>query len=184
MQHSTTSTPQAVTALVEGQHEIIRGMLEEVAASAGEERSSAFDRLRRFVAAHEALEEQLIHPVGQRELGDPEVSGERIAEEKKACDVITRLEGLDVDSREFDHTFARLREEVVAHAEAEEHTELPAVTSAADAAALGQMQQALEFVAGLVAQERGPLGGHRTTFVSMLQSARREFEGLASQRND
>jgi hypothetical protein len=105
------------------------------------------------------------------------------AQHDEHAQAVTAL-GLDVDSREFEYTFGRLREEVVAHAEAEEHAELPAVTSTADAAALGQMQQALEFVPGLVAQEGGPLGDHQTTFVSMLQSARREFEGLASQRND
>lgn len=48
-------------------------MLEEWPPERVRSARPAFDRARRFVAAHEALEEQLIQPGVQRQLNDLEV---------------------------------------------------------------------------------------------------------------
>jgi hemerythrin superfamily protein len=179
MQFDTTSTPEAVSRLLHEQHETIKQMLDAVATSSGEQRRHAFDDLRMFLACHEAAEEQFIHPEGERDLSDGSVSAERVQEEHQAGAVVTELEGLDVDSDEFERTFTRLSRAVVEHAEAEEHDELPPVTKAADPAALGAMERALRYVPEMVGQAGSPLGERgQKTFQEVLSMAQSEFSDL------
>ncbi|HET8600902.1 MAG TPA: hemerythrin domain-containing protein, partial [Segeticoccus sp.] len=179
MQFDTTSTPQAVADRLHEQHETIKHMLDAVATTSGQQRRHAFDDLRMFLACHEAAEEQFIHPEGEHDLKDGAVSSERVSEEQEAGHVITQLEGLDVDSEEFEQTFAKLTEAVVHHAEAEEHDELPAVSKAADAAALGAIDRALRYVPEMVGQTGSPLGQRgQKSFEEMLSMAQNEFSNL------
>jgi len=93
---------------------------------AGNERATAFAELCRFVAAHEAAEEECIHAPAKEEIdGDTSVVDQRIEQEDKAGRAITELEALDTDSQELKDSFESFRRAVIAHAEAEEHQELP-----------------------------------------------------------
>jgi hypothetical protein len=185
MQFATTSSAEEVMELVQEQHRDLRELLEAVAKTVGEERRSRFSTLRRYLAVHEAVEESVIHPIGELELADPDVTLERVEEERDAGEVMTTLEGLDLDSADFEQTLSDRTDAVTAHAEAEETEELPALLAAADDAALGQMAQGLEYVAELVMQPGSPLGQSETSpFLMILDSAKEEFGQLAEHRND
>ena len=111
---------------LEAQHEHIKGLLAEVrSAGAGAERTEAFDRLRNYLAAHEAAEEEHLHALGHQVLGEDSAVDARTAEENGAERAMQQMESLDLHSPAFDAWFANFESAVVAHAEAEEHEELP-----------------------------------------------------------
>ncbi|GAB3437239.1 hypothetical protein GCM10027517_08480 [Phycicoccus ginsengisoli] len=108
------------------QHQHLRHLVEEVRTSGGEERAGAFVELRRYLAAHEVVEQNSLHPVlghGSTDSGD---IGARVAEERRATDDLERLERLDLDGREFADAFDAWSEALMAHADAEERDEVGA----------------------------------------------------------
>ena len=102
-----------------------------------ERREEALHALLSLLAAHEAVEEELIHPV--LPALDERRDGARSAleEERGMAQQLGRLEELDIDSPTFRMQFGLFEEALSYHANAEEHEELPEVVariSAADAA--------------------------------------------------
>ena len=65
-----------------------------------------------------------MHPLTADE-GDADEAQALRAEESAASRALKELDGLDVDSAEFESGFARLKADVLAHAQEEEHEEHP-----------------------------------------------------------
>ena len=84
----------------------------------------AFGRLAAKLKAHEAAEQKVVHPLAAHE-GDADEAQALQAEESAASNALRELEGLDVDSREFESAFDRLKTDVLAHAQEEEREEHP-----------------------------------------------------------
>lgn len=157
------------------QHELIKTKMQAVKDSSGEDRQSAFDDLRRFLAAHEGAEEECIHPVGRDELGpDAAVVQERMTEEEEAGQAIAELEKLQIDSDEFTTGFDAFTAAVIAHAEAEEHQELPRLDRVVDEQEVQRMLQALRDVPAVAA---GSTATTAPTFKDLLQAAKAQFHG-------
>jgi hypothetical protein len=161
--------------VLEDQHQRIRAQLRRVQDTHGEERAAAFLSLRRFLAAHETVEQAVMHPTAREGVNTADVVTQRVAEEGKATAAIEVLEQFDVDSSEFSEQFSALAQDVVAHAEAEEHVELAAYLADADdddvaavVAALGQVEAVAAGLAG------GGIEGH-AGFAGMLQQAKDEL---------
>lgn len=160
------------------QHAHIRAMFAGVADSAGEVRQAAFDTLRRYLAMHEAAEEECLHPLTQRASDGGRVAEERVAEERLVGSAITELERHAIDSAEFAVGFEHLRAAVAAHAEAEEQHELPALGSAT-AEELKHAQLALSLVPTLAAGD-----GHAIAmptefaFADLHAAAKAKFRAL------
>jgi hemerythrin superfamily protein len=174
---TTTHTPGSadVVAILTAQHEHVKTLMTKVLATSGAERHEAFDQVRYTLAAHEAAEAEVLHPLARADVpaGDDAVVTDRLAEEDEAGAAITKLERLDVDTEEFTAGFRALQEAVIAHAEAEEHQELPAITAAIDANQEQQIAVALAQVDDLA--RVGPLTVNGDSFASMLQTAREHF---------
>ena len=171
----TNSVEQLASTLTD-QHHQIKTMMETVVARNGAERATAFAELCRFLAAHEAAEEECIHVPAKEELeGDTTVVDLRIREEEEAGQVIAELERLDTESQEFRDNFEKFRRAVIAHAEAEEHEELPRLRGIVDEHEVARMQDALHRVPDLASQN----GGYGTSFMERLQAARAEFRSGA-----
>ena len=167
-----TTSVEELTSTLTNQHEHIKTMMETVVTRAGHERATAFAELCRFIAAHEAAEEECIHTPAKEEIdGDTSVVDQRIEEEDQAGRAITELEALDTDSQEFKDGFENFRRAVIAHAEAEEHQELPRLHGIMDEQELTRMQDALSRVPDLAARN----GDHGTSFMDRLLMARAEF---------
>lgn len=109
------------------QHAEIRGLLGRMDTSVDE---SSFGELVRLLAVHETAEEEVVYPSLRR--SDPDVSSAidlRIAEEERAKADLAELEDMTVESPEFPATFAFFRRAVEIHAEAEELSLFPALSS-------------------------------------------------------
>ncbi|MCU0300937.1 MAG: CBS domain-containing protein [Candidatus Nanopelagicales bacterium] len=122
-----------VVDLILARHADIRAQFEAVASADREdgELQVRFDELVRMLAVHEAVEEELIHPLAQDRLSEGEsIVGERLAEEGEAKRTLAMLHELGVAHPEFDARFATFAQDVLAHAEAEEREELPALREA------------------------------------------------------
>ncbi|HEX6886460.1 MAG TPA: CBS domain-containing protein [Candidatus Nanopelagicales bacterium] len=118
-------------------HAQIKQAFTDVMDVVGDERQRRFDELVRLLAVHEAVEEELIHPLAQDRIQDgDETVGARLAEEAQAKRALARLHDLGVEHPDFEDGLMNLAVDVLAHAEAEERDELPALREAVPAAQL------------------------------------------------
>jgi hemerythrin superfamily protein len=172
---SSTTGSSDVVSVLSGQHEHLKALMTQVLSSNGPTRQSAFDQVCFTLAAHEAAEAEVIHPLARHDLsaGQDAVVTDRLAEEDQAGAAVGKLEQLDIDSEDFTTEFAALQKAVIAHAEAEEHQELPSILGAIDADQQHEMLAALAQVPDLA--RPGPLTANGASFAAMLQTARDHF---------
>lgn len=136
---------QDVVELLEQQHQQIRRLLDDVVNHKGEERKHAFQRVVRLLAVHETAEEEVVHPyVRDHVEGGEQVIKDRTAEEKSAKEALSRLEDMDVDSSEFHEKFGAVRQDILAHAEAEEKSEFTHLRAVADQRGLEGLAKAVK----------------------------------------
>jgi hypothetical protein len=109
---------------IQRDHREVEQMLEAVTSRSGDARRQAFDRLAAKLKAHEAAEQQVVHTLAEEE-GEADEAKALRAEESAASKALKELQDLDVDSAEFERGFARLKADVLAHAQEEEHDEHP-----------------------------------------------------------
>jgi hemerythrin superfamily protein len=134
-----------VVAFLKSQHEEIKGLFTQVSAARGQERKQIFADLRRLLAIHETAEEEIVHPRAKSELDDGDmIVSARLQEEREAKEVLTQLEKLDVDSSQFEEKFSAFRQDVIAHAEAEEREEFSRLAAGLDERQLHRMRKAVE----------------------------------------
>jgi len=109
---------------IQRDHREVEQLLEAVTTRFGGARRDAFERLAAKLSAHEAAEQQVVHSLVAEE-GDADEAEALRAEESAASKALKELESLDVDSVEFERGFERLKADVLAHAQEEEHDEHP-----------------------------------------------------------
>jgi hypothetical protein len=114
------------------QHQEIRRLFLEVEGNAGEVRAEAFARLRRFLAMHETVEQEIIHPLVRRRIGD-QVIDARLEEENQGKRVLGELEEIGPASPEFAPLFASFHAAVLQLAEYEEQQEFPGLRTRSNA---------------------------------------------------
>jgi hemerythrin superfamily protein len=117
-------TSTDIVGLLRQQHAQIRDLFDVVLKTTGEERTSAFERLVKLLAVHETAEEEIVHPTARRLLpGGDGIVDDRLAEERRAKDLLAELDGMDTDDPRFADQFDRLRLDVLTHARSEERYE-------------------------------------------------------------
>jgi len=127
------------------QHAQIKSAFKQVLATSGEDRKNLFLALRRLLAVHETAEEEVVHPVARRALTDGEmVVRARLEEEHHAKQILTRLEGLEGDSLEFEQELVTLQSSVVLHARAEEVNEFQRLGDVLERDQLERMRNAVQ----------------------------------------
>src|SRR3954447_12665372 len=176
-----------VVAFLKEQHQQIKVLFREVRLSTGDARSEAFYALRRLLAVHETAEEEIVHPAARKSLPAGESIVEiRLQEEKKAKAALAALEGLALDSREFEARLTLLEADVIAHADAEERQEFEPLGDSLDSERLERMRSAVVFAervaptrphAGVESQAANLLVG---PFAAMLDRARDVLTGKSS----
>jgi len=184
MTDTTISTAQDVVSFLKAQHEQIKQLFGEVSRSSGDERQTAFDRLRRLLAVHETAEEEVVHPKARTQLSDGDsVVSQRLEEENEGKQALAELEKLDVDSAEFDTKFEKFQKDVIEHAEAEEKQEFAQLAIELDDEQLERMRKAVE-LAESTAPTRPHAGVESATanmlagpFAAMLDRARDAISG-------
>ena len=171
----------AVTALVHQQHGHVTDLVRAVQDGRGEARAGAYRSFQEYLAAHEAVEELVVHPSLMAVADGTSVAKDRVDEEHQATSLVQQLEQFDVDTPQFEETFAELVDAVSRHAEAEEHQELTMLLPRVDDDVAGRMVAGLHAVAEVADTLRG--GGFDGTrgFAATLAAAKDEVtrRGLA-----
>ncbi|NKZ02257.1 hemerythrin domain-containing protein [Actinomadura latina] len=116
-------TTEDVIDLLKAQHGRIRDLFDQVMHSEGTEREKSFRELVKLLAIHETAEEEIVHPVARRLPGGDGIVDDRLAEEREAKELLSELDGMDVDDPRFMKSLDRLRMDVLTHARAEERYE-------------------------------------------------------------
>lgn len=126
---STAPTYDDLFTAVIGQHGHLQTLLSDVEHREGEHRQEALDDVRAYLAAHEAMEQEWIHPVvadllrkGAGHAGDVD---HRLEEEHDAGIALDRMRTMDPDSSTFGVQFALLAESLKHHGKDEEEREVP-----------------------------------------------------------
>jgi hemerythrin superfamily protein len=141
-----------VVKFLKDQHNLIKDMFEEVfSASDAKAREKAFVDLRQLLAVHETAEEMVVHPRVRSEVASgEEIVDARLKEEHKAKEMLSKLEGMDIGSKQFLDELAKFRDAVIDHAdheEAEEFTKLERKLDADDRKRMAKAVQAAESIA-------------------------------------
>ncbi|MEU1309109.1 hemerythrin domain-containing protein [Streptomyces cinnamoneus] len=133
-----------VVTLLKEQHRQIRELFEQVETAEGQERRAAFRKLVRLLAVHETAEEEVVHPTARRAFpsGD-RVVDDRLREEREAKEVLSELDGMDVDDPDFMPTLRALRDDVLAHADSEERLEFSRLQEETEPRMLARMAKAV-----------------------------------------
>ena len=125
MEHEPRSRQDVIDFLTE-QHRQIKELFDAVSVVSGEQPEEAFGRRRRMLAVHETADEEIVHPMTRKRLGDGAVIADALLREERAAKkILADLEKLDVGSAAFVEGFADLRSGVLTHAEHEEREEFP-----------------------------------------------------------
>ena len=117
-------TDETVIDVIQRDHREVEQLLQAVESGSGDARREAFEQLAAKLKAHEAAEQKVVHPLTADE-GDADEAQALRAEESAASRALKELDGLDADSAEFESGFARLKADVLAHVQEEEHEEHP-----------------------------------------------------------
>ena len=114
-----------VVKFLKDQHNLIKDMFDEVfSASDPKACDKAFTELRQLLAVHETAEEMVVHPRARHEIADgDEIVDARLQEEHEAKEQLSKLESMDVSSKEFIDELTKFRDAVIDHAEHEENEE-------------------------------------------------------------
>ncbi len=158
---------------LKAQHVHIAALLRRIEQATGTARAAAFDDFRGYLAAHEAAEEEFVHPAARS--GQGGVVEQRLAEEHQAGMLISEMEALDVDSAEFDVKFGQLQRAVIEHASHEEHQEFPDLTAVDDPHTLIRLRQAIRLVGSLAERTVGT----GKAFIERVDSDREHLRGTA-----
>jgi hemerythrin superfamily protein len=154
MNHGSSSGD--VIGFLKGQHEQIKGLFEQVLAAKGSAREKSFTTLKDLMAAHEAAEEEVVHPAAKRVIaGGPAEVAARLKEENEAKKALAALEKLDVESKEFESKLRTLQKAVLAHAASEETKEFDKLAQELDTDELKAMREEAEEVEGKSASTGG-----------------------------
>ena len=134
-----------VVKFLKDQHNLIKDMFEEVlSASEPKAREKAFTDLRQLLAVHETAEEMVVHPRARHEIADgDEIVDARLHEEHEAKQTLSKLESMDVASKEFIDELTKFRDAVIDHADHEENEEFNKLQRKLDSDDLGRMAKAV-----------------------------------------
>jgi len=170
-----------VVKFLKDQHNLIKDMFEEVlSASSDEARDKAFTQLRQLLAVHETAEEMVVHPRARNELNDGDaIVDARLKEEHEAKEQLSKLEKLDVSSKEFIDELTKFRDAVVDHADHEENEEFNKLQRQLDSDDLGRMAKAV-----LAAEAIAPTRPHAGVESAKLNFAVGPFASMLDRARD
>jgi hemerythrin superfamily protein len=182
-QPAITSATDVIDFLT-NQHEQIKSLFANTLSASGKARENAFVDLRRLLAVHETVEEEIVHPRAKRKIANgAAVVNARLSEEYEAKTVLQQLEKLDVDSAQFTHELTDLRDAVLDHAEHEESDEFKRLgeqLSSEELESMGRAAKLAEAIAptrphpGVESQMANLVAG---PFAAMLDRARDAIVG-------
>jgi uncharacterized membrane protein len=164
------ATPEDVVGAIAAQHAKITTLLRQVSIAGPEDRQSRLAELLGYLAGHEAVEEELIHPLLPSGEGQ-EVARQRVIEEEGVGQQLDHLQDLDPASTSFSTQFALIEDAISHHAKAEEGEELPRLANALRDGDASLILAALEAQEAAAPTRRG-------SFADMLAAAKSDVRAL------
>lgn len=126
-------------------HELIRTRFSLLEKAAPAEREAHFRELVALLVQHEAVESIVLHPTVRDNVpGGEALAQHRQEEEQEAEEALARLDELDAASEGFLTAVRELRDDVVAHAAAEERDVFPTLREHVDREVLEQLGERYE----------------------------------------
>jgi hemerythrin superfamily protein len=177
-EQSESSGSGDVVDLLLRQHGALRRLCEEVASAAPGDKDEPFRSLVRLMAAHEAVEEEIVHPYVKRRVGASAGVDTLLDEEREVKQMLVALDALGPSDAGFDALFDRFRTTLLAHASKEEKGEFAGLrekTGSTERAAMAAAVRVASTLApthphpGLESQARSVLVG---TPLAMIDRAR------------
>ena len=163
-----------VVSFLTNQHEQLKSLMPTVLEGQGPERAKRFAHVRAVLAAHEALEQEAVHPRAQAQAGAEVVQG-RLDEEATAEKAIADLEQMDIDSGGFATGYNKLCADVVSHAEKEEHEEFNKLTGDFTDVQLARINAGAALAAGALSGN----GVEGENFAEMFNYARTHIDAAS-----
>jgi hemerythrin superfamily protein len=140
---ATDGVPDVVDVLME-QHNRIEALFHEMEVATDERRQAVWDELVRLLSAHEAAEDEVVHPLARDQIvGGFDVVRDLLEEERTIRQSLLRLIDEGVASDGFDEAVMQLRDAVLAHARNEEQYEFPQLREHAPAERLRALASAV-----------------------------------------
>lgn len=134
-----------LVALLLADHQEAKRLLDRFDSLPASQRDQAFCEVTYELVRHEVAEEEVVYPALRRYVdGGDDIADMRIAEQSTAEQLLADMEKAGVESPEFSSMFVKLRTDVLAHAEAEERTVFPELTSCIGADDLRQLGRRYE----------------------------------------
>lgn len=168
------------------QHDHIRVLFNDVAMAQGEEKLELFDELVRLLAAHESVEEEVVHPTARRRIDDgDDIVEARLEEEDEIKQALADLYDLGVDHPDFDGRLQILADMVIQHVTDEENEEFSVLRETLEPGELRRMTgalQAAEAVAPIRAHPMadeaaiGPVSGPPPAMFDRAREAIRDWQ--------
>jgi hemerythrin superfamily protein len=123
---TSTDTSGDIVELLSQDHEEAKRLLNQITNAPASEREELFWKLVPELVRHEVAEEVVVYPTIRSDApdGDAEVEP-RLKEQQAAEKMLSSMEKLDPASDQFAQKLARLRDDVLDHAEAEEQNIFP-----------------------------------------------------------
>ncbi|MGW5239047.1 DUF2231 domain-containing protein [Monashia sp. NPDC004114] len=171
---SPHATATDVVAVVTAQHAQITQLVRAVGLAPTDERGAALQSLLAYLAGHEAVEEELLHPRAGFDDNGP-VGQARMTEETSVGEQIKRLEELGPQSEVFRTQFGLIEESIARHASAEEEQELPRLAAGLGDDDAATIVRAFEAQASSAARRHG-------SFADMLEQAKEQLREVSLTR--
>jgi len=124
---------------IRSDHQEVKALLQDVSSATGSERTRALHALIAKASAHEAAEQEHVHPLTRDQSGGEAVVEQRLQEESKGKAGLMELQRLGVEAPEFDEKFSALQAAILEHAQSEENEEHPILRQAVDEARLREL---------------------------------------------
>lgn len=126
-----TTSGDVITAVQED-HAQIKQLMAQMETATATQKRDVWERLLTKLAVHETAEEEVVHPLARRAPQGYQIVEGRLREEDKGKKALAELEKIGVDAPEFDREFAKVRSEILSHAEHEETQEHPQLRQSVD----------------------------------------------------
>ena len=125
-----TTTGADISTLLHQDHAKIKALLQGFEALPASERQRTFDDIVGELVRHEVAEEEVLYPTLRAEGANGDaIADARIAEQSQAEQLLSDMEHDPMHEAAFMTKFQQLRTAVLAHAEAEESTAIPALVA-------------------------------------------------------
>ncbi|HET7667102.1 MAG TPA: hemerythrin domain-containing protein [Mycobacterium sp.] len=170
-----------VVKFLKDQHNLIKDMFEEVLSASDEKaREKAFIDLRKLLAVHETAEEMVVHPRARHEIANgDEIVQARLEEEHEAKEQLSKLESMDVGSKEFINELTKFRDAVISHAEHEENEEFDKLQRKLDSGDRERMAKAV-----MAAEAIAPTRPHAGVESAKMNFAAGPFASMIDRARD